>query len=242
MRDRHALRRQCGDDRCVSIRSRFSCPKAHPPWRRRRQHPDRPHGATGSSSATARAPCRDRPASRRKIGDCIKAIRKLQFDEKRRADIRQRAGRPAKSRVRRRLRPETSTLTRRRDVEFSHGRPTRGNQVWLVPQRQIYGLGTQTASWEASLDCRDATTFLPMQAASRSVSCGEGFDRRLRKGGNGYDESPASHAAGARTSFFATTTDRLYLGYGSARASRPRSGFRPQPCSGPHHAGSRAML
>lgn len=98
---------------------------------------------------------------------------------------------------------------------------------------KLMAFGTQTGKVEASLDiCRDADdVFVDARRRRVYVSCGEGVIDVLVKTGSGYERIVRiPTAAGARTSLFAATSDRLYLGV-RASAGEPAAIwiFRPQP-------------
>ena len=93
--------------------------------------------------------------------------------------------------------------------------------------------GTQTGKQEASIDtCRDADdVFVDSRRARIYVSCGEGVIDVIAAADNRYERiARIPTASGARTSLFATATDRLYLGV-RAGSGEPAAiwAFRPQP-------------
>jgi hypothetical protein len=80
--------------------------------------------------------------------------------------------------------------------------------------------------------CRDADdVFVDARRDRLYVSCGEGVIDVLAQAGDGYDRiARIPTVSGARTSFFAPATDRLYLGV-RASGSEPAAVwvFRPLP-------------
>jgi YVTN family beta-propeller protein len=93
--------------------------------------------------------------------------------------------------------------------------------------------GTGTGMREASLEiCRDADdVFVDARRHRIYVSCGEGVIDVFGQAGGGYERiTRIPTIAGARTSLFVPTTDRLYLAV-RATASEPAAiwVFRPNP-------------
>jgi DNA-binding beta-propeller fold protein YncE len=98
---------------------------------------------------------------------------------------------------------------------------------------RLMAFGTKAGKLEASLEtCRDADDVFVDAARRRIyVSCGEGAIDVFARAGGGYERlARIATVTGARTSLFATTTDRLYLGV-RASAAEPAAiwVFRPGP-------------
>jgi DNA-binding beta-propeller fold protein YncE len=98
---------------------------------------------------------------------------------------------------------------------------------------RLVSFDTGNGKREASLEtCRDADdVFVDARRRRLYVSCGEGVIDVFARAGGGYERiARIPTVAGARTSLFASATDRLYLGV-RATAAEPAAVwvFRPQP-------------